>query len=47
LNYKSGDRWVSVSSDEMLKRAKLIAAGLHALGVRRGDRVALLSDSRV
>jgi long-chain acyl-CoA synthetase len=47
LNYKSGDRWVSISSDEMLKRAKLIAAGLHALGVRRGDRVALLSDSRV
>jgi long-chain acyl-CoA synthetase len=47
LNYKSGGRWVSISSDEMLKRAKLIAAGLHALGVRRGDRVALLSDSRV
>ena len=47
LNYKSGDRWIPISSDEMLQRAKLIAAGLHALGVRRGDRVALLSDSRV
>ena len=47
LNYKSDGRWVAVSSDEMLVRAKRIAAGLHALGVRRGDRVALLSESRV
>ena len=47
LNYKSGGRWVPISSDEMLARAKRIAAGLHALGVNRGDRVALLSDSRV
>ena len=47
LNYKSGGRWVPISSDEMLARAKRIAAGLHAIGVRRGDRVALLSESRV
>ena len=47
LNYKSGGRWIPISSDEMLERAKRIAAGLHALGVHRGDRVALLSDSRV
>ncbi|HET9478272.1 MAG TPA: long-chain fatty acid--CoA ligase [Pyrinomonadaceae bacterium] len=47
LNYKSGNRWFAVSSDEMLSRAKHIAAGLHAIGIRHGDRVALLSDSRV
>jgi long-chain acyl-CoA synthetase len=47
LNYKSDGRWVSISSDELLARAKRIAAGLHAIGVRRGDRVALLSESRV
>ncbi|HEY0727435.1 MAG TPA: long-chain fatty acid--CoA ligase [Pyrinomonadaceae bacterium] len=47
LNYKSGGRWVSISSDEMLARAKDIAAGLYAIGIRHGDRVALLSDSRV
>ena len=47
LNYKSEGRWVSVSSDELLVRAKRIAAGLHAIGVHRGDRVALLSESRV
>ena len=47
LNYKKDERWVSVSSDEMLERVKLIAAGLHAIGVERGDRLALLSESRV
>jgi long-chain acyl-CoA synthetase len=47
LNYKHDDRWVSVSSDELLARAHRIAAGLHAIGVQRGDRVALLSESRV
>src|SRR6185369_2930053 len=47
LNYKRDGRWISISSDELLARAKHIAAGLHAIGVRRGDRVALLSESRV
>src|SRR5215211_6337767 len=47
LNYKSDGRWLSISSEELLARAKLIAAGLHAIGVHRGDRVALLSESRV
>ena len=47
LNYKKDGRWVSVSSDEILARAKNIAAGLHAIGIRRGDRIAVLSESRV
>lgn len=47
LNYKSGGSWKSISSGELLDRAKAIAAGLHAIGVRREDRVALLSESRV
>lgn len=47
LNYKSGGQWLSVSSDEMLARIKHIAVGLHAIGARHGDRVALLSESRV
>jgi long-chain acyl-CoA synthetase len=47
LNYKSDGRWVSMSSDEMLQRVRHIAAGLHAIGARPGDRVALLSESRV
>ena len=47
LNYKHDGRWVAISSDEMMARAKRIAAGLHAIGLRRGDRIALLSESRV
>jgi len=47
LNYKQGGRWIALSSDEMLARAKSIASGLHAIGVRPGDRVAILSESRV
>jgi len=47
LNYKSDGRWTSISSDEMLRRAKSIAAGLHAIGVGPGERVAILSESRV
>lgn len=46
LNYKRNGEWVSLSSDEVLARAKRIAAGLYTTGVRRGDRVALLSESR-
>jgi long-chain acyl-CoA synthetase len=46
LNYKRDGRWVPISSDELLKRARHIAGGLHSLGIRRGDRVAILSESR-
>ena len=47
LNYKRDGHWVPISSDELLERVKNIAAGLYAIGIRHGDRVALLSDSRV
>jgi long-chain acyl-CoA synthetase len=46
LNYKRDGRWVAISSDEMLARARRIAAGLYSVGVRHGDRVAILSESR-
>ena len=47
LNYKQGGRWVPISADAMLSRMRHIGAGLYSLGVRRGDRVAILSESRV
>ena len=47
LNYKRDGTWVAVSSDEMLTRIRRIAAGLHAIGVNHGDRVAILSESRL
>lgn len=46
LNYKHGERWVPISSDEMLGRIRDIAGGLYSLGIARGDRVAILSESR-
>jgi len=46
LNYKKNNQWLSISSDELMTRAGRIAAGLYAIGVRHGDRVALLSESR-
>jgi long-chain acyl-CoA synthetase len=47
LNYKHGGSWISVSSDEMMTRIRRIAAGLCSIGIRHGDRVAILSESRL
>jgi long-chain acyl-CoA synthetase len=46
INYKSDGRWLPISSDEMLARSRHIANGFYSLGIRRGDRVAILSESR-
>jgi long-chain acyl-CoA synthetase len=45
LNYKRDGAWQAISSDEMLVRARAIALGLYALGIRHGDRVALFSEN--
>jgi long-chain acyl-CoA synthetase len=45
LNYKRDGAWHAISSAELIERAHHIAAGLHALGIRRGERVAILSES--
>ena len=47
LNYKRDGRWHSISAADMLRRAKDIAFGLRSLGVRKGDRVAIVSESCV
>lgn len=47
LNYKQDGQWVSMSSDELLARAQRIATGFYSIGVKKGDRLALLSETRV
>ncbi|HVS83476.1 MAG TPA: long-chain fatty acid--CoA ligase [Pyrinomonadaceae bacterium] len=47
LNFKRDGGWHSISANDMLARARRIALGLYSLGVRKGDRVALLSESCV
>jgi long-chain acyl-CoA synthetase len=43
LNFKDGGAWRSISSAEMIERARNIALGLHSLGLTQGDRAALLA----
>jgi acyl-CoA synthetase (AMP-forming)/AMP-acid ligase II len=40
-------QYVSVSSEEALRRVKALRMGLKSLGVHPGDRVALLSENRI
>ena len=46
LRYKKDGAWQNISSEEWLSRARHVALGLHALGVSKGDRAALLSENR-
>lgn len=45
LKYKRDDKWHSISSKKLFWRARAVALGLYSLGVRRGDRVALMSEN--
>lgn len=45
LNYKKDGEWRAISSDEMIRRAEAIALGLYALGLRSGDKAAILASN--
>ena len=45
LNHKRAGEWRPISSEELLRRVRRVALGLHALGLRRGDRAGILSES--
>jgi len=45
LNYKRDGEWRSISSEALMLRVRRVALGLHALGLRRGDRAGILSES--
>lgn len=43
LNYKRGDKWHSISSKQIVTRAGNIALGLFSLGLRKGDKAAIIA----
>ncbi len=46
LSSKDGKAWATLTYTELERRVRRFALGLRALGVRPGDRVALLSENR-
>jgi len=46
LNQKIGGEWINFSAETFVERVRHVALGLAALGIKPGDRVALLSENR-
>ena len=45
LNFKRDGRWQAISSRDVVDRAENIALGLYSLGLRKGDKAAILSSN--
>ena len=43
---KSGNRWVPFSTEQFARKSELLALGLMAIGMKKGDRVATVSGNR-
>lgn len=46
LNHKVGSDWVNISAESFVERVRNVALGLADLGIKPGDRIALLSENR-
>jgi long-chain acyl-CoA synthetase len=46
LNYREDGKWHNIPAASFVEQVKNVALGLAALGVRPGDRIALLSENR-
>jgi long-chain acyl-CoA synthetase len=46
LNQKVDDEWIHISAVTFVERVQSVTLGLAALGIRPGDRIALLSENR-
>jgi len=46
LAFKIGDAWQRISGPEAIARIRRIALGFAALGVKAGDRIAIISENR-
>jgi long-chain acyl-CoA synthetase len=45
LRYKQDKVWVGITARKLLERVRNVALGLHRLGIRKGDRIAILAES--
>lgn len=46
LSYKIGDVWKHIAGEEVIEKIKRLALGLAALGVKAGDKIAIISENR-
>lgn len=46
LNQKHDGEWLHISAEAFIERVRHVALGLAGLGIRAGDRVAILSENR-
>lgn len=46
MKYKRGDRWVDVTVPEFRDQVRWLSMALHDMGVKAGDRVAIVSENR-
>jgi len=47
FKFKRGGQWVNVSTEEFLLRVEELSLGLQGLGIKAGDRVAIMSENRL
>lgn len=46
LNHKIGKEWINISAEDFVERVRDVALGLAEMGIKPGDRIALLSENR-
>ncbi len=46
LSFKINEAWIHISGEAVVERIKRIALGLAELGVKAGDRIAIISENR-
>ncbi len=46
LNHKIGGEWINISAETFVERVRNVGLGLAGLGIKPGDRIALLSENR-
>ena len=46
LSFKAKEQWERISGEKVIEKIKRLALGLSELGVKKGDKVALISENR-